>query len=91
MPNKRLIRDELQDAAGEVCALGCLGKSRKIDMKKIDADEPELVAKAFGIPCALAQEIEYVNDEDIPYEITPEQRYEHVLAWIRLQIKKGAP
>jgi len=85
MPVKRLIKDALEDG-GEVCALGCLGKAMSMDMSHIDPEEPEQVAKAFGIAPAMAQEIEYINDEW--YAETPEERWRGVRGWVAQQIKQ---
>lgn len=65
MPNKRLIQEELQNAEGEVCALGSLGVRRKMPLSKLDLDDYESVAAAFGVAEALVREIEYQNDESI--------------------------
>lgn len=80
MPNKRLVTNALE-ANGEVCALGCVGKARGIDMAPIDPYEPEDVAKAFGISRALAQEIAHIND-DWHRHATPEERWQTVRNWV---------
>lgn len=84
MPVKRLIADALIDENGEPCAMGCVGRARGIDMSKIDPENPDQVAKAFGIAPALAREIAYENDDD--YRITPEVRFERVRKWVASQI-----
>lgn len=83
MPEKRLIANELVEA-GEVCAIGSVGAKRGIDMSKIDPQDADSVAKAFGIARALAAEIEFVNDDDYAYnkKETPEQRWERVRKWV---------
>ncbi len=87
MPVKRLITHELE-ANGEFCTLGVLGNSRGIDMGKIDPDEPEEVSKEFGIACALAQEVVFMNDEYGNYfrEETPEVRWTRMRKWVADQI-----
>lgn len=87
MPDKRLIAHELQDADGEVCALGALAKARQLDVSKLDPDEPDDVADAFGIAPALAREIVYVNDEYLWSNATPENRWTSVRKWVASQIK----
>jgi hypothetical protein len=89
MPEKRLIAEELE-VRGEVCALGAVGKARRLDMSKIDPENRMQVSVAFGIPEALAAEIMYEND-DYPgyYEKTPEQRFQGVRAWVALQLKSA--
>jgi hypothetical protein len=83
MPEKRLIADDLE-RDGEVCAIGSVGVKRGIDLTKLDPEEPEPIAKAFGIACALVQELEYINDEQCGWHSpreTPEQRHERVREW----------
>ena len=97
MPEKSLIVHELETEDGEVCALGALGKARGIDMRKLDPDEPEEVAAAFGIAPQLAQEIVYINDERLDrvwdeaakryVNITPDQRWVRMRAWVARQIR----
>lgn len=69
---------------GDVCALGALGRVRKLDMSELDPDEPEGVAAAFDIASPLAREIVYMNDEG-PYE-TPEARWQRMRKWVASQI-----
>jgi len=80
MPQKRLIVDSLI-SDGEVCAMGCLGRRRGIDMSEIDPYDPETVAKVFGIAPALAREIACIND-DWGYHNTPEERWGIVRRWV---------
>lgn len=82
MPNKRLIKGDLEDH-GEVCAIGSVGVKRGIDMSKIDIDDCNAIANAFGIAHALAAEIMYENDEAVGYwvEETPEHRWQRVRDW----------
>jgi hypothetical protein len=80
MPRKRLIAEELE-ANGEVCALGCVGRSRGMDMSRLDPYEPADIAKAFGVAPALAQEITYIND-DWGQGHTPEERWQIVRRWV---------
>lgn len=88
LPQKRLIANELKTAEGEVCALGCVGISRKIDMTSIDIEEPGQVGNVFGIALAMAAEIQFINDDDFAYnQETPEARYKRVREWAVLQIK----
>ena len=86
MPEKSLIAEELEKE-GEVCALGSLGKARGMDMSKIDPEDRDDVAKAFGIPLTLACEIMYMND-DGPWIETPEQRWVRIRGWVQEQIKE---
>ncbi len=100
MPEKSLIAHELETKDGEVCALGALAKVRGIDMQKLDPEEPEEVATAFGIAPQLAREIVYMNDEYFDGawndstkrydDITPEERWKRMRAWVAAQIKSEA-
>ena len=91
LPQKRLIADELQNNAGEVCAIGSVGRLRGVDMSKLDPEYPERIAETFGIASALVQEIEFINDEDFCWrgETTPERRFEIVRNWVVSQIKEA--
>lgn len=64
LPAHRLTADELENEYdGTVCAIGSVGKARGVDMSKIDPEDYDAIASAFGIPRQLAQEIMYLNDE----------------------------
>jgi len=86
LPEKSLIAEELE-SDGAVCAIGSLGRARGLDMSKIDPEEPEQVAGAFGIATCLAQEVAYENDEGA-YRETPEQRWTRMRAWVERNIKR---
>lgn len=91
MPEKRLVEGRLQTEDGEVCALGCLGKARGIDLGAINLDdtEPEplgaQLGELFDIAPQLAQEVMFVNDEW--YAKSPEDRWLKVRAWAVEQIR----
>jgi hypothetical protein len=86
MPVKRLIAEELEDAEGQVCAMGALGKARGLDLSTIDPEDPPQVAQAFDIAPCLAQEIAFENDEG-HYHETPEQRWRRMRDWVASLIK----
>lgn len=88
MPDKRLIKGDLETDEGEHCALGVIGYERGLDLKRIDSYDPESVANAFGISRALAQEIAYMNDEWEWRRETPEQRWARMRAWVDENIAK---
>lgn len=72
MPEKELAADSLVTADGEYCTLGVLGKARGLDLTKLDPEDSEQVAEAFGIARAMACEIVYENDEQgFRYEERP--------------------
>lgn len=87
LPNKRLIADDLIKE-GEVCALGAVGLARGIEAEMLDVDPEDYdsVADAFGIPNALAQEIEYLNDE-LHYK-SPEERFDRMRRWAIRELTK---
>ena len=95
MPEKRLIREELQTENG-VCAIGSLGVRRGIDMSNLDPEEPEQVGEAFGIAACLAQEVVYMNDEaerlvkgaDGKWRReTPDELWTRMREWVQEQIR----
>jgi hypothetical protein len=63
MPIKTLAAESLITDDGEFCTLGVLGQARGIDMKPIDPDDWEAVARVFNIAPAMVREIVYENDE----------------------------
>lgn len=85
LPERKLISHDLE-AGGSVCALGAVGKARGIDMKDLDPEDRDQIAKVFGIAPALAAEIVYMNDEANWRIETPEQRFERMRAWIEEQL-----
>ena len=85
MPEKRLIRHELQTEDGDVCAVGALGAARGIDMKCIDPKAADHVALTFNIAECLAREVVYFNDEVYWHE-TPEERWSRMRGWAQAQI-----
>jgi len=87
MEVKELIDSELEGENGSVCALGCLGKAKGIDMSNIDPEDPDQVSLVFDIAPALAREIVYINDEASLWSDNPSKRWTRVREWIRQQIK----
>ena len=87
LPEKKLVASELE-MDGQVCAIGSVGRARGIDMSKLDPEDPEKVAKTFGISEALTREIVYMNDENGWFGRGPDtednkaRRFELVRAWI---------
>lgn len=88
LPEPKLIADRLE-AEGAVCAIGAVGKQRGIDMSKLNPDDPEGIAAAFGISDAQAREIVYVNDE-WDHRERPEVRYCRMRNWIKAWIRGKA-
>ncbi len=88
LPERKLVSHDLE-ADGAVCAIGSVGKARGIDMKKLDPEDRDAVAKAFGIAPALAAEIVYMNDE-ADWSETPEERFVRMRNWIEEQLFEPA-
>lgn len=88
MPNKSLAANSLVTADGQYCALGALGAKRSMDLAKLDPDDTETVAAAFGIAPALAREIVFENDERTSWcAETPEARWQRMREWVVSNIK----
>lgn len=85
MPTKELVEGELQTDEGAVCALGCLGKHRGIDIDSVDTEDWHSLGDLFDIAPQLAQEVMYVNDSQ--YRIAdPTGRWKIVRDWAARQI-----
>ncbi len=85
MPEKRLVKGDLQDANGEVCALGALGRAKGKPIEAIDTYDHEALGETFDIAHQLAQEVMYENDE-VRWRATPEERWQHVRKWAEQQV-----
>lgn len=85
LPEKRLAAGSLVTPAGEVCALGAVGRARGMNIEAIDPEDNEAVASAFGISDALAREVMYQNDDR--FARSDEQRFGDVRRWAASQIK----
>lgn len=90
LPQPRLIVGELEQA-GEVCAIGSVGRQRGLNMADIDIEDREQLAEAFGIATAMAAEIMYENDEACFRPETPEQRFQRMRAWAVACLAPGLP
>lgn len=91
LPERKLIFHDLESDDGAVCAIGAVGRARGIDMKVLDPEDRDAVAKAFGIAPALAAEIVYMNDEANWRSETPEERFARMRKWIEDQLFEPAP
>jgi hypothetical protein len=89
MPEKRLVAEELETSDGGVCALGCLGKARHVDLRGVDTEDHDRLGKLFGIAPLLAREVMFENDDDFGWRRereTPEERWTRMRAWVAKQI-----
>jgi hypothetical protein len=89
MPSKRLITNNMEKN-GEVCALGVIGRKRGIDMTNLDIEDSTFTASALHIADAMVCEIIGLNDDTL-CNVTPEQRFTEVRAWVQSLIKKKQP
>ena len=95
MPVKELVAEEIVRDSEHVCAMGAVALARRLDVSKIDPDNPDTVAGVFGITRILAAEIAYENDEcaprysrgpeggwvNLPPE-TPAERWSRMRKWV---------
>lgn len=101
LPHKRLIDGELCDRR-DVCVVGALGLYRKVqagmtpeqaldDLPFIDTDFDTAWygRDELGLTETLAWELGRINDEKFA-KLTPEERYEAMLAWVRDQLAQPA-
>ena len=86
MPDKRLVEGDLETEEGAVCALGCLGKARGVDLGKVDTYDYDQLGELFNIAPQLAQEVMHVNDETWRVT-TPEERWAAVRTWAARKIR----
>lgn len=90
MPVKRLIAEDLQNADGEVCAIGAWMVARGIDAKPIDPEDHSTISDHCDIAYQLVQEIEFENDDDFGMSVsgeTPEARWQRMRGWVEANIK----
>lgn len=90
MPVKQLVRAELEDREGSVCALGCLAKAKGVNPGALDTHDWEGLGATFDIAHQLAQEVMFVNDDDWIRE-SPEDRWFRVRRWAVAQIREARP
>ncbi len=85
MQEKRLVVGELQTKEGAVCALGCLGQARGVDLSSVNTEDWSTLGELFDIAPQLAQEVMFVNDEHFRVS-GPEARWRIVRDWAARQI-----
>lgn len=87
---KRLLLGTLEDEEGGVCAVGAYGKHKGIDLSKFDVDsDTDDVGIAGGMPPLVAWKVVEMNDLQFDH-VTPEQRYEKMLAWVESKLSPSA-
>ena len=90
MDDKQLELNVLVCETG-CCAMGAVALARGLDTHRIDPEEPDDVASAFGINRIMAAEIAYENDEGMPWSVieTPEQRWVRMRQWVAAWLAKA--
>lgn len=88
MPEKQLTTRDLECRDG-VCALGCLGRFREMNLSEIDAYDADQVASRFDIAPQLAREIVWENDEAGSCSETPEARWRRMRNWVGSNLKES--
>lgn len=97
MPDKRLIDHQLIDDSGGVCAIGALARYKgKVLTPSTwepedlydDSSDPQTmeVAAELKIPRLVAMSIIEKNDNGWYRVLTPEQRHEQMLSWVRRRL-----
>lgn len=90
LPEKRLIHGSLEDEEGGVCAIGAYGKRKGLDLSKFDVDcDTDEVGIAGGMPRLVAWKVVEMNDIELD-RLTPEKRYEKMLAWVESKLEAVA-
>ena len=93
MPNKVLTAESIVTVDGEFCALGALGHARGLDMKPLDSENWNAVAKAFRVAPALIREIAFNNDDEDEKDNysgisrSDGERWRYIRSWVSRQIK----
>ena len=92
LPVKRLI-DGAVEHDGDVCAIGALARAKGVDVEPEDEwSDPEdtdmvPIGEECGMPRLVAWEVVCQNDLHMEW-LTPEQRYDSMLRWVRKQLEE---
>ena len=97
LPDKRIQKDVFVETSGEACAIGALMIHRNVscgmprqqaiaECAKLDPDDTEKHGVSIGLPRLVAWSVAVENDDEWKIR-TPEERYLHMLAWIRKEMK----
>ena len=86
LSDKRLIHGSLVDEEGCVCAIGAYAKQKGLDLSSFDSySYTDEVGIEGGMPPLVAWKVVEMNDLEFD-DVTPEQRYEKMLAWVESKI-----
>ncbi|MEE8240131.1 MAG: hypothetical protein V3R16_02585 [Nitrospirales bacterium] len=86
LPEPKLIAEDLI-RRGQVCAIGSVGRHRRIGMSHLNPTDSETIATLFGIAEALVKEIAYVNDEECYRIESSAERFTRVRQWVVRNLK----
>lgn len=89
MPEKRLIRGDLETDEGAVCALGALRKAKGAALEPLRESDWDALGEAFNVAPMLTREVMFENDGDLGYfdrDETPEQRWQRMRKWAAANI-----
>lgn len=86
MPIKQLVKDDIVQDDGHVCAIGSVALFRGMDVSKLDVNNGDAVGEAFDISQCLAREIAYMNDEHGFWKETPAERWTRMREWVEEQL-----
>ena len=99
MPVKELVSGALETEEGAVCALGCLGKAKGVQLRSLasedwDDSDWDTLSETFNIAPQLAREVMYINDDRDSYyrPVQPDnaQRWRDVRGWAVSHIRLTA-
>jgi hypothetical protein len=88
MPVKELLKESVV-RDGQVCAIGAVAVSRRIDVSRIDAEDCGSLADVFGIAVAMVREIAFENDECGGWVETPAARWIRMRRWVDSELLLG--
>lgn len=86
MEEKILIHGDLINEEGDCCAIGVVCKARNVNVSGVDVEDASEVGNLVNISKSMAAEIEYINDEDGPYNESPAERWVRVRKWVAKQL-----
>lgn len=89
MPEKKLIRGELEEEQGAVCALGALRKAKAVPLEPLLESDWDALGDAFDVAPMLTQEVMFENDDDFAYygDETPEERWTRMRRWVAKRVR----
>ncbi len=87
LPEKRLIRGDLETEEGSVCALGALRKAKGVALEPLIESDWDELGNAFDVAPMLTREVMYENDDSFgAHNETPEKRWLRMREWAAVNI-----